>query len=242
MCQRPSPACSRTTTWRPAEHLRPASDGRVRRRLLTACSWRARIDRFDSCRTMTCRFTTLQAGAPRVALCPDSRLRSLLAHRYEGSDGDPTRRPDFVIPAGVGDSAGRRRRAVAAALSCPPLWSERLPHRRRRRLSTCLHRDVPGAAGRLHLVRARGGRRRRVDRRPRGTRRGRRQIARRANSVRANLVGACTAARRIPPRPLGTRTAAIVRGQRGVGPARAVGRNEHDRRRSPGRSAGVTSI
>ena len=50
---------------------------------------------------MTCRFTTMQACAPRVALWPDPRLRFLLAHRYEGFDEVPTPHAGFVIPAGL---------------------------------------------------------------------------------------------------------------------------------------------
>ncbi len=50
---------------------------------------------------MTCRFTILQARSLRVSVRPDSRLRLLLAHRYEGVDEDSTPPTDFVIPAGV---------------------------------------------------------------------------------------------------------------------------------------------
>ena len=187
-------------------------------------------------RATTCRWTTLQARSPPCALRPDPRLRPLLAHRYESFAGTGDNTPRVRDPGRCRDAVDHRRRGVTAASRRPGLRSERLPHRRRRRLPARLHRDVPRPTRRLQRVRAGGGRDGRIDRRPRGPRRRRRSTARRTGPVRADVGAARTAARRLPARPLRPRTATVAGGERGVGPPRALGRDQRDRRhRPPGR-------
>ena len=169
---------------------------------------------------MTCRSTTLRRhSAP--SSCSRPRLRPLLAHGYEGVDENPTPLTDFVIPAGVitplvvelEDSPRHPPALVYGAKGSwtvipgtrtpayiGPAWLRSVP-------TPCSARPSPTSARRSSTSRTSSARE------------ARRLVERVQASVDVGVT--CPADRRLPPRPLRRGTAAVVRGQRGVGPARA---------------------